>query len=195
VAAIITWAVSVDGRPVYSEHDATTGLQERPQDNTAGDVVDAAGTVFRTTADGIPLDGAGNPIPQASQAIWTCDLALSYIHLVPYLPPLAVPPVVPAVPGPPGAPIFAAFALNPGQVAMGTVIGYTTSEGQQIFWESTKSLFAKSNKFALSADRIQPFLQTLKARGIVNGWDFNVSVGDVIVGQSGFSWIGLGLVL
>ena len=30
----------------------------------------------------------------------------------------------------------------------------------------------------MSADRIQSFLQTLKARGSVNGWNFNVNVGD-----------------
>jgi hypothetical protein len=92
------------------------------------------------------------------------------------MPPVIAPPVVPAPP--PGLPVVAAFALNPGQVAVHTVIDYTTSEGQRIFRESTKPLFAESNKFALSADRIQSFLQTLKARGSVNGWDFSVNVGD-----------------
>jgi hypothetical protein len=42
------------------------------------------------------------------------------------------------------------FALNPGQVAVHTVIDYTTLEGQRIFRKSTKPLFAESNKFALS---------------------------------------------
>jgi hypothetical protein len=69
------------------------------------------------------------------------------------------------------------FALNPGQVAMTTIINYNSSEGQRVFREGTKSLFTDSNKFALTADRIQPFLQTLKARGSINGWDFGVNVG------------------
>ncbi|MGL5918059.1 MAG: hypothetical protein ACRCYM_02330, partial [Cetobacterium sp.] len=78
------------------------------------------------------------------------------------------PPVPPAV-----------FALNPGQIAMTTIIDYSSSEGQRVFREGTKSLFTDSNKFALTADRIQPFLQSLKARGSINGWDFRVNVGTV----------------
>jgi hypothetical protein len=178
--APIVWAASNDGWPIYAARDAATGLQERLQENAAGQVVDAAGVVYALNADGYPEDAAGADIPQASQAIRIRDLALGYLHLLPHLPPVIPPPVVPPPPVPPGPPVAAVFALNPGQVAVHTVIDYTTSEGQRIFRESTKPLFAESNKFALSADRIQSFLQTLKARGSVNGWNFNVNVGDAI---------------
>ena len=67
--APITWAASLKGWPIYAELDPATGLQERLQENIAGEIVDAAGTVYRTNAQGIPLDGAGVAIPQASQAI------------------------------------------------------------------------------------------------------------------------------
>ena len=168
--AVSTWAASVNGWPIYSKRDVSTGLQECFQENVAGEIVDAAGTVYRTNARGIPLDGAGVEIPQASQVIRICDLAMGYMHLVPHLPPVVVPPVVAAPP--PVLPVVAGFALNPGQVAMGTVIDYATSEGQRIFRESIKPLFAESIKFTLSADRIQPFQQTLKARGSVNNYLF-----------------------
>jgi hypothetical protein len=178
--APVVWAASNDGWPIYAERDAATGLQERLQENAAGEVVDAAGNVYATNADGYPEDAAGAPIPQASQAIRIRDLALGYMQLFPLMPAVVPPPVVPPVPPPPPLPGAPApvFALNPGQVATHTVIDYTTSEGQRIFRESTKPLFTESNKFALSADRIQSFLQTLKARGSVNGWNFNVNVGD-----------------
>ena len=38
-------------------------------------------------------------------------------------------------------------------------------------------MFPESNKFGLTADRIQTFLQSLKVRGGLNGWDFRVSTG------------------
>lgn len=40
-------------------------------------------------------------------------------------------------------------------------------------------MFPESNKFALTADRIQTFLQSLKVRGSLNGWDFRVNIGTV----------------
>jgi hypothetical protein len=41
--------------------------------------------------------------------------------------------------------------------------GYSSSEGQHLFCEGTKSLYSDSNKFALTSDWIQSFLQTRKA--------------------------------
>ena len=129
--AIITWAASVNGWPIYSARDVTTGLQERLQENAAAEVVDAAGVVYAVNAHGYPQDAAGVLIPQASQAIRIRDLAMGYMHLLPHMPPVIALPVVPAPP--PVLPVVVGFALNPGQVAMGTVIDYTTSEGRRIF--------------------------------------------------------------
>ena len=129
--APVVWAASNDGWPIYAARDAATGLQERLQENAAGEVVDSAGNVYATNADGYPEDAAGADIPQASQAIRIRDLALGYMQLLPHFPPVIAPPVVLAPP--PVLPVVAGFALNPGQVAVHTVIDYTTSEGQQIF--------------------------------------------------------------
>ena len=86
--AVNTWAATVDGWPVYAARDTTTGLQERLQENIAGEVVDAAGVVYATNAQGIPLDAAGVAIPQATQAIQIRDLAMGYMQLMPHLPPV-----------------------------------------------------------------------------------------------------------
>jgi hypothetical protein len=64
---------------------------------------------------------------------------------------------------------------------MTTVIDYTSSEGQCLFCEGTKSLYSDSNKLALISDQIQSFLQTLKVPGSLNGWDFNVNIGTTAV--------------
>ena len=132
--APITWAASNEGWPIYAARDPATGLQERLQENAAAEVVDTAGVVYAVDADGYPQDAAGVLIPQASQAIRIRDLAMGYMQLLPHMPPVIAPPVVPApppvLPAVPGVP---GFALNPGQVAVHTVIDYTTSEGQRIF--------------------------------------------------------------
>ena len=126
--APITWAASNEGWPIYAACDPATGLQERLQENAAQEVVEAAGNVYAINAQGIPQDAAGVDIPQASQAIRIHDLAMGYMHLPPHMPPVIAPPVVAAPP--PVLPVVAGFALNPGQVAMNTVIDYTTLEGQ-----------------------------------------------------------------
>jgi hypothetical protein len=60
---------------------------------------------------------------------------------------------------------------------MTTAIDYTSSEGQHIFRNATKLLFVDSNKCSLSTDRIRSFLQTLKARGNIHNWNFQVNMG------------------
>ena len=42
-------------------------------------------------------------------------------------------------------------------------------------------MFPESNKFALTADQIQTFLQSLKVRGSLNGWDFCVNTGTLLI--------------
>ena len=180
--APVIWASDNVGWPIYAEADAA-GHQERLQMDGAN-IVDAAGHVFTVNADGCPMDGPGataNEIPQPNIAIrqrqWMMDqAAMAAMALAPTVPPPIILPVAIAPPAPGMIPPRP-FALNPGQVAMTTVIDYTSSEGQRIFREGSKSLFGESNKFGLTADRIQPFLQSLKARGNLNGWDFNVNVG------------------
>jgi hypothetical protein len=88
-------------------------------------------------------------------------------------------PIAPPAPGmvPAGPP----FALNPEQIAMTTVIDYASLEGHQVFREGSKSLYSDSNKFALTSDWIQSFLQSLKIHGGINGWDVRVNVGNAVV--------------
>jgi hypothetical protein len=185
----VIWAADNVGWPIYAEADAA-GNQERLQmDGT--DVVDAAGIVYPVNADGCPMDGPGataNEIPQPNIAVrqrqWMMDqaamAAAAHAATAAGTAPATGPPIILPVaiaPPAPGMIPAPAFALNPGQVAMATTIDYTSSEGQRMFREGSKPLFGESNKFGLTADRIQPFLQSLKARGNLNGWDFSVNVG------------------
>jgi hypothetical protein len=179
------WATDATGWPIYDAPDAD-GVAERLQLNARGQVVTAAGTVIPCNAEGLPMDGptaTSNEIPQPNMGIRYHDFRTSLATIA--FAGITAPPATGLVPGagsvlpPPPRPMF---ALNPGQVTMTTIIDYSSSEGQRVFREATKSLFSESNKFALNADRIQSFLQTLKARGSLNGWNFDVSTGTTARG-------------
>jgi hypothetical protein len=173
-AAPVVCATNHLGWPIYAEAD-TAGFLECLQLNVAGDTVNAAGNVIPTDACGEPINAAGNPIPQPPIGVCMRDMvimmstAATGAGIV-----LPIAPPAPGITPPP-------FALNPGQIAMTTVIDYTSLEGQCIFGDFSKSLFPDSSKFALTLDRIQSFLQSLKVYGSLNRWDFCVNVGMLLI--------------
>jgi hypothetical protein len=176
VAAPVVWATNRIGWPIYAEPDAA-GHAERLQLNLAGETVNAAGIVIPTDARGEPIDAAGDPIAQPNIGVRMRDMVITMQVMA-----TGAGVVLPIAPPAPGmVPVAPPFAINPGQIAMTTVIDYTSSEGQRIFREGAKSLFPESNKFALTADRIQTFLQSLKVRGSLNGWDFRVNTGTLLI--------------
>jgi hypothetical protein len=127
-AAPVVWATDRLGWPIYAEADVA-GHSERLQLNVAGETVNAAGAVIPTDARGEPIDAVGDPIAQPNMGICMQDMVIIANVMA-----AGAGVVVPiASPAPGMVPVAPPFALNPGQIAMTTVIDYTSSEGQHIF--------------------------------------------------------------
>jgi hypothetical protein len=177
------WAVDQTGWPIYAAQDTTTGIAEQLQLNARGDVVTLADTVIPCNIDGMPMDGpdpSANKIIQPNTGIHMRDFCMNLTSIAYGAPPvLLAPPTMRLVPG--AGPVLPTFALNPGQIAMTTVMDYSSSKEQRLFCKGIKSLYSDSNKFALTSDWIQSFLQSLKAHGSLNGWNFSVNVGTPAV--------------
>jgi hypothetical protein len=133
-AVPVVWATNRLGWPIYAEANAA-GFLERLQLNVAGKTVNAAGNVIPTDARGELVDVAGDPIAQPNMGICMQDMVITAGVMA-----AGAGVVVPIAPPAPGmVPVAPPFALNSGQIAMTTVIDYTSLEGQHIFREGVKT--------------------------------------------------------
>jgi hypothetical protein len=118
---MIPRAMSAHGLPICGEADAS-GNQERLQMDGMH-IVDSAGQAYAVNGNGISMDNATTPVsvPQPGNATRQRDLVMQYWAGAP----------------PAAITVLPVFALNPGQVAMTTIIDYNSSEGHPVFCKGT----------------------------------------------------------